>query len=272
MRKILLMTISIIIICLLSLSAACCEMDSEEEITNVVTKGYLEQQQIEVTPISVVDSLGQISFGKYPQTINPNANVSTENKYNGYYLGSDNNYYAYRNGAYFKVEEVIWDSYQLENGDILLVSRDILFAARYDDYEDYFESEREIFDEGGFVFSGEEASRVKTTGVEYSYRLQSSVGFSRKLFLLNIDQVTQVYQSASKVVKKPTDYSKKDLSVSDYGNATWWLAPQKGKSYYISQTGSISNKDNTYIEVTDKYARARFAWRGVAPAMIISSK
>ena len=270
MRKVLTLTITIIVLLAVFLFAGC-EESVPQERNFSIAQDYATPSNIQVTPISVTNSLGPVTFGKYPQTKSGDVTITSGKLSNGYYLGSDNNYYALLRGAYFKVEDVVWDSYQLDNGDILLISQNILFAARFDDYQDYFEKEREIFDEEGFVFTDEENAKIQTSGIEYSYRMQSSTKFLKRMFLLNVEQVTNIYTSASSVLKTPTDYCKRNLTLSDYGYSDWWIAPEKGRSYYISKQGTISNKDNTYIEVTENYARARYAWRGVAPAMIISN-
>lgn len=232
---------------------------------------YIEEEDIEISQISITEQIDSITFGKYPQTITPDIHVAIDQDYNGYYLGTDRNLYAPKDGSYYKVEDVVWDAFKLESGDILLVSQKILFTARFDDYHDYFERERQVFDFKGFIFTDEESAKIKYSGVEYGYNVTNSAKFKTRMFFLNIDAIMTSYPSAQKVLKKPTDYCINELEVSEYGYATWWIAPEHGKNYYISLEGTISNKNNTYLGYLGNYPSIRYSVRGIAPAMVISA-
>ena len=264
------LTISILIILILSAFTAC-SSNSVDVLETVESPEYVEDSKIEITSISILSALEPIKFGKYPQTIDEEAQVTINKNSQGYFAGSNLNYYAYKNHHYYKVEDVLWDAFELENGNILLVSQDILYTVRYDDYEDYFENEAKIFDFNGFMFTQAEEERIQSTGVKYDFRMQMSVSVSTTMFLLNYEQLTQLYPTTSKVLKNPTDYAAANLDVNEYGNASWWLAPKKGKNIYVSDLGAISNKNNTYIEIDGDFAHIKYAVRGMVPAMIISS-
>ena len=264
------LTISICIVLLLSVFTAC-SSNSVNVPDTVESPGDVEETKLEITSISILSALEPILFGKFPQTIDEEAQVTINKNSNGYYAGSNMQYYAQVNGKYYKVEDVLWDAFQLESGDILLVSRNILFSARYDNYHDYFEGERQILQNDGFVFTDEEEARIKSTNVKYEHRIQSSIYYCVQRFLLNFDQLNELYPTTNKVLKKPTDYAAIKLDVNEYGYSSWWLAPNKGKSLYVSDAGVISNKGNTYIDVTESFAYIRYAQRGMVPCMIISA-
>ena len=264
------LTISILIILVLSAFTAC-SSNSEVVPETVESPGYVEDSKIEITSISILSALDPISFGKYPQTIDEEAQVTINKNAQGYYAGSNLNYFARKGNHYYKVEDVVWDAFQLEDGDILLVSQDILYAARYDNYEDYFEFEAKIFDNNGFMFTEAEQAKIRTIGVKYDFRVQMSVSFYTQMFLISYEQLVELYPTTSKVLKNPSDYAAADLEVNEYGNSSWWLAPKKGKNIYVSDLGAISNKSNTYIGVEAGEAHIKYATRGMVPAMIISA-
>ena len=121
-----------------------------------------------------------------------------------------------------------------------------------------------------FMFTTEELLRIKITNVKYEYRLQSSVSFRTKSFFLNLDQLKSIFPNTESILKTPTDFAASKLETSTSGHSAWWIAPEKGKHHYISAKGSISNKNNTYID-TDADSMIQYANRGVVPAMIISA-
>lgn len=273
-RTITIVCIIILLISTFSLMLACSSdnyivvVDSNNGEGNTV---FNQEVEIVPTSISITSTLEPITFGKYPQTAVDSAHVATLPESNGYYFSTDKNYYAKKNDIYYRVEDVTWDAFLLDNGDILLISQNILFAARYDDYYDYFEYEREIFDEKGFIFTQEEEARICESGIEYSNKVYSSAKFLTRMFLINSDQLLDTYKYASNVFKKPTDYVKDEIPQSEYGYSAWWLAPTKAKNYYVSYEGTISNKSNTYVTYIGVYPVIKYAVRGIAPAMIISN-
>ncbi len=276
MRKKLFLIFPIVLILILSISMlfACSTENTERTTTKTVMSGPIdstEDSTFNITSISVLDSLEPITFGKYPQTINSSIAVSQDKKSNGYYLGVDKNYYALKKGSYYKVEDIVWDAFRLESGDILLVSQKILYSVRYDDFHDYFDDQMPIIDEKGFIFSEEESAKIKDTKVSYEYSLALRANVTTKMFFLTMDEIQSIYPSASKVLKAGTDYAKINLEVSDYGYSTWWIAPSKGKNYYVSLTGTFSNKSNTTIQTIDGDSKIQYTYRGFVPAMIISN-
>ena len=263
------LTISLIIILVLSVFTAC-SSNSETMPEIVESPGQVEESKIEITSISIKSALEPIKFGKFPQTIDEEAQVTLTPNEQGYYVGSNLQYYANVMDKYYKVEDVVWDAYKLESGDILLVSQKILFSARYDDYHDYFETESFIFHTDLFMFTKQEDKRIKKVGIKYEYRIQASISIRTKMFMLNFDQVNEIYPTKNKVLKAPTDFAKEFMTPNDDGFCPWWLAPKSGKSIYITDDGAVSNKGNTYIETGDSTARIGYALRGMVPCMIIS--
>ena len=277
MRKKLFLIFPIVLILMLSISMlfACSTENTQRTTTQTIMSSPIEADSdtsFTITPISVTDTLDPITFGKYPQTINNSTAISKEKQSNGFYVGADRNYYSLYKGSYYKVEDIVWDAFKLESGDILLVSQKILYTVRYDDFHDYFEKEKDIIDSKNFIFTEEETAKIQKTKVSYDYRIAKKANFTEKMFFLNMDEIQAIYPSAQKVLKEGTDYSKYSLEVSDYGYSTWWIVPSKGKSYYVSLTGTFSNKSNTTIDTINGDSRIQYTNRGVVPAMIISNK
>ena len=274
MKNLLKITISILVIVLFSmiLLVACTPAQDvtvvEDEESNSV---YLEQEPVEITPISVSSTMGSFVFGKFPQSLRGDVRINTIPTEDGYYLGDDGNKY-YKNGTlYYMLEDVVWDAYELESGDILLISQKILTATRYDDYHDYFEFERRVFDEELFNFTDAEYSKIQTVGVEYSSGYLKTSKRKTRFFFIDIDTITNFYPSSNKIVKQPTTYAASKMKAQADLNATWWLAPSAGRGYFVTKEGSISNKSNTYLDDTGSITKIAYAYRGIAPAIIISA-
>ena len=265
------LTISICIILILSVFTAC-SSNSEIPPQTVESPVGDEEAILEITSISILSALEPILFGKFPQTIDEEAIVTNTKNANGYYQGSMGQSYAKVNGKYYKVEDVLWDAFKLESGDILLVAQNILYSARYDNYHDYFEGERQIFKDDGYVFTDAEEARIQDVNVKYDYRTQSSITFNVRRFFLSYETLQNIYPTTTKVLKKPTDYAAINLQTNESGYASWWLAPRNGKSIYVSEDGAISNKNNTYIEMVDSSAYIRYATRGMVSCLIISAE
>ena len=264
------LTISVLFVLLIIVFSACSSNSLDTYVDNAPQE-YQEETKIEITSISILSALDPIIFGKFPQTFDEEAVVTLSKNDKGYYMGNDLEYYSVVDGKCYRVEDVVWNAYALKSGDILLVSRDILYSARFDDFHDYFEREARVFMDNAFMFTTEELLRIKVTNVKYEYRIQSSVYFRTKSFFLNIDQLKSIFPSTASILKEPTDYAAANLETSDYGNASWWIAPEKGKHHYVSATGSISNKNNTFID-TKADSMIQYSYRGIVPAMIISKE
>ena len=264
------LTISVIFVLLIIVFSACSSNSLDTHVDNAPQE-YQEEPKIEITSISILSALDPIIFGKFPQTFDEEAVLTITKNDKGYYLGSDLEYYSVVDGKSYRLEDVVWDAYALQSGDILLVSRNILYSARFDDFHDYFEKEARIFMDDAFMFTTEELLRIKVTNVKYEYRLNSSVSFRSKSFFLNLDQLKSIFPNTASIIKTPTDYAARSLETSDTGSASWWIAPEKGKHHYISAKGSISNKNNTYID-TSSDLKIKYSYRGIVPAMIISKE
>ena len=230
-----------------------------------------QQEDIEITPISVHSGIEPIAFGKFPQSLKGDVNVSKVKGTNGYYLGSDGNSYAKIDNQYYVMEDILWDAFLLDSGDILLISRKILWSVRYDDYHDYFEREAQMWEKDLFYYTEEEKALMKKTGIEYSSGYVSSSKHKDNYFLLNVDTLTKFYPTKNKIYKETTTYASKNLKTNKEGRAVWWLAPKLGLGYYVTQDGAISNKNNTYLINSGALSKIAYSYRGVAPAMIISN-
>ena len=273
-KKVSRLVFSILIVCLfsaISLMSCTAEVNPENTQTELYTQEIHEEVDVECTPISVKSSIGKMSFGKFPQSLKGDVIISKVKAANGYYLGSDSNYYVLKDGHYYLVEDVIWDAYELEDGDILLVSEKVLFSARYDDYVDYFDQEVDVFERGNFLFTEIEESLIKNVGHEYG---KNSIYYSRfydKMMFLDIDQVQLLYPSSKKILKEATSYALPKITNPDGETVSWWIAPKNGRNYYVSTSGTISNKGNTYLDTSETLAKIKYARRGIAPAIIISN-
>ena len=243
-------------------------IEIEEEVE------YLEETydfEVETTPISVSSSIGKMVFGKFPQSLKGDVHISKTKSSNGYYLGNDGNYYVLSDGHYYLIEDIIWDAYELESGDILLVSEKILFSAKYDDYVDYFDREADVFERSNFVFTDIEKSLIQSVGLEYGENSLSYTRFYDTMFFLDVEKVQELYPTSNKIVKEPTTYALQNLEVNDDDYSSWWLAPKNSRDYYVSDEGTISSKRNTYLDTSELIARIKYAYRGIAPAIIISN-
>ena len=274
MKKLLLSTISILLIVVFSaiLFVACSpRADIDPEEVDVAQNTYVSQEPIEITPISVLSKMEPVTFGKFPQSLKGDVTVSEKASSDGYYLGSDGKKYYKDGSLYYLLEDIVWDAYELDSGDILLISQKILTAARYDDYHDFFEFEKKVFDTDLFSFTTAETKRIQTIGVEYGTGFSSSTKMKAKLFFINIDTITYFYPTTSKIVKQSTTFAAAKMKSQAGIDADWWLAPSKGRGYYVTNDGVISNKDNTYLDTSGELTRIAYARRGIAPALVISA-
>ncbi len=275
MKKSVRYTILVLLLFVLSIPLFMACGAAEEKVETILeTHTHQEiyvNEDIEITPISVSSGIEPIAFGKFPQSLKGNVIINKAKNKDGYYLGSDGNSYALIDGEYYLMEDILWDAFLLDSGDILLISQKILWSARYDNYHDYFEREAQIWEHGMFLYTEEEKALMQKTGIEYSSGYVMNSKHKENYILIDINNLTKFYPTKKKIVKEATTYARKNLTVNSEGLASWWLAPKTGLGYYVTQSGAISNKSNTYIQNTGALSKIAYSYRGVAPAMIISN-
>lgn len=214
-----------------------------------------------------------IYFGEYPQTIKEDSvivNTTTDSR--GYYLGSDNNYYAkvvanpYDNNYkfsnnmyvvdgqvyYFKVEPIKWRILSEDNGTALILCDSAIETKRFDDNSNnYKESEIRAWLNNEFLitaFNTLQQQIILTTTVDNSVE---STGYSEnkyacedtldKVFLLSYKEATNIsyglYEYKNRQMQT-SDYARANRAHMDtdrncYGNALWWLrSPECNYVYY----------------------------------------
>ena len=204
-----------------------------------------------------------VYFGSYPQTIKANGvTITSTTNDKGYYLGSDNEWYAkvtaspypYDSGYtfstgttvtsgtvyYFKVEPIRWRILTESNGKAFILCDSIIYNHRYDDSSNnYADSEIREWLNGTFyntAFSTLQQELILTTTVDNS---AASTGKDSnvyvcentydKVFLLSYKEVTnRRYGFASSY----SDYDEaRRMTTSDYSRATGAYMGT-GSSYY----------------------------------------
>lgn len=246
-----------------------------------------------------------IYFGEYPQTLKATSvTVSTITDSRGYFLGSDNAYYAkvtatpYASGYqfstnetvssgteyYFKVEPLKWRIISESNGIATLICESIIDNLRYDDANNnYKTSEVRAWLNGDFynkAFETLEKNLIQTVLVDNS---AASTGYSTnsnicentndKIYLLSYADVTNsAYGFAS-------DDSRIRF-VSDFARARGaWISKSGISGYYGAGLWMLRSPNDTYThfirecsyngEVSDGGTSVTSKFYGVVPALKI---
>ena len=243
-----------------------------------------------------------IYFGEYPQTIKAEDVTITETTDSrGYYLGSDNAYYAkvtadpYESGYtfsdgsavtgdavyYFKVEPILWRIIAQGDETALILCDSIIANKAYDNSSsnNYAESDIRAWLNDQFyntAFTALEQELILTTTVDNSV---ASTGYSSnqydcentedKVFLLSYAEVTNsVYGLSTSTSRKmqTSDYSRAtgaymNTSTDYYGNGCWWL--RSPDFYYSFSARSVVTGGDTYDYGVDDTSN------GVVPALQI---
>ena len=220
-----------------------------------------------------------IEYGLYPQTIKEE-DVKILSFIDGYYLGSDNEYYVLSKAKpfgkyffsnqleieadkeyYFKVEKIKWQVLDVTEKEILLFSKQILDARVFDSKSNIYRyaSIRKWLNKNFYnvAFSNQEKKQMLPTLVDEEYD---------KVFLLSSKEITSSSYGFSSLTreKKPTDYAKANYAFSfiENGNGNYWLR----------SINKISQEGICYVDYTG-YANCNlvpFGVNGVAVAIKIS--
>ena len=244
-----------------------------------------------------------IYFGEYPQALKANSvTVSDTAQSNGYYLGSDNAYYAkvsalpYESGYkfstegevtkgeeyYFKVEPLKWRILSESNGNALIVCESIIDVGRYDDNSNnYKDSEIRTWLNSDFynnAFDNLEQKLIQIVSVDNSL---SSTGYAEnsnicentddKVYLLSYADVTNSaygFGGADARERAVSDYSVAKgawISTNKFtqGNGLWMLrTPNDTYSHFIRECNQLG-------EITDGGTNLTSTFYGIVPAVTI---
>ena len=226
-----------------------------------------------------------IYFGEYPQTVkNRYVTVSDTPDSRGYYLGSDNEYYArvvatpYESGYtfssdasitsgqeyYFKVEPIKWRIISENNGTAVLLCESIIASSRYDDLSNnYAESEiREWLNESFYnsAFSELERSLIQAVMIDG--------GVSDNVYLASYADVSPLERSLR--AKNATDYARASgawVSTSyldtHNGNGIWTLrTPNDTYAHFVNECNHNGDISDGGTNISSKFL-------GVVPALTI---
>lgn len=213
--------------------------------------------------ICTICSNGYIYFGEYPQTLKAdNVTVTSTTDSRGYYLGSDNEYYAevtadpysrsykFSDGTsvtdgmsyYFKVEPILWRIIDKRSDSAIILCDSIIANKAFDgSSNNYKESDIRVWLNEEFynkAFTALEKELIMTTLVDNSV---ASTGYSPnsyvcentedKIFLLSYAEATNSAYGFNDDVDREmqtSDYSRATgvyMSTESlcYGNGWWWL-------------------------------------------------
>ncbi len=243
-----------------------------------------------------------IYFGEYPQTIKASdVTVSTTVDSRGYYLGSDNEYYAkvtakpcvsgytFSDGTvitwgseyYFKVEPIKWRIINQEDGTAFLMCDSVITNMAYDSsFSNYKDSDIRAWLNENFysvAFTAVQREIIKTTTVDNGVE---STGYTSndfacedtqdKVFLLSYQEVTSsTYGLSDHALRKmkTSDYSRAtgaeiETSETAYGNNSWWLrSPTNTYEYGVRYVSKNGDVD---------FGGGAYSFeRGVVPALQI---
>lgn len=246
-----------------------------------------------------------VYFGEYPQSLKKaDVTVSDITDSRGYFLGSDNEYYAklkaspYESGYkfstdaaitsgteyYFKIESLKWRILSESDGNVLLLCESIIENSRYDDTDNnYKDSEIRDWLNNNFyskAFDELERALIQTVTVDNSI---NSTGHSvnnnvcenteDKIFLLSYEEVMNSKYGFS------DDISRMKLA-SDYSRAKGvWISKSVICDQYGNGLWMLRTPNNTYKhfirecnfngEITDGGTNINSAFLGVVPALKI---
>ena len=252
-----------------------------------------------------------IYFGEYPQSIKASSvTITSTVDSRGYFLGSDNAYYAkvvaspfnsaYKFSSnqtvtsgtayYFKVEPIKWRIISENSGKAVLLCESIIDSSRYDSANsNYKDSDIRAWLNGTFyskAFDALEAALIQTVTVDnslsttgYTENANVCANTSDKVYLLSYKDVTNsAYGFSSNAgdvnvsrMKKTSDYAiAKGAYTSDSSQTAY-----KGNGIWMLRTPIDTY--NTFIRecdyrgmVTDGGTNITSTFFGVAPAITIS--
>lgn len=250
-----------------------------------------------------------VEFGSYPQTIKAD-NVTidkTKTNSNGYYLGSDGNYYGLYSSSYYKVEPIKWRILSVENGKVLLLSENVLTNLAYykssllstftqtalpgggiiidDSYAEenkYSDSYIRTWLNGTFyndAFTSTEKTKIQQTEVDNSASTTSSSSNSYacdnttdKVFLLSYSELKNTDYLFSSETNNDV---LREKTATDFANAhdSYYSSSSKGTlSWWTRSPGALKNTYASYVGVYGNLLIGTVTYSlGVVPSIVVSS-
>lgn len=249
-----------------------------------------------------------VEFGSYPQTIKAD-NVTidkTKTNSNGYYLGSDGNYYGLYSSSYYKVEPIKWRILSVENGKVLLLSENVLTNLAYykssllstftqtalpgggiiiDSYAEenkYSDSYIRTWLNGTFyndAFTSTEKTKIQQTEVDNSASTTSSSSNSYacdnttdKVFLLSYSELKNTDYLFSSETNNDV---LREKTATDFANAhdSYYSSSSKGTlSWWTRSPGAVKNTYASYVGVYGNLLIGTVTYSlGVVPSIVVSS-
>lgn len=272
--------------------------------TSTYKVGTKTKHTLDANHICSMCSNAYIYFGEYPQTIKADDVTITETTDSrGYYLGSDNAYYAkvtadpkdsdytFSNGStvingtvyYFKVEPILWRIIAQSDEAAMILCDSIIANKAYDSSSNnYAESDIRAWLNDQFyntAFTALEQELILTTTVDNS---AASTGdgsnpdacenTNDKVFLLSYAEVTNSaygFSTSTSRQMQTSDYSRATGAYTnigtdtEYGNGGWWL---RSPYYYYSPCARCVYSDGYIYR---NYSYVSYTYCGVVPALQI---
>ena len=277
------------------------ESSSDTQKSEKETQGSSESDKTEDTDKQYLRDGDYIYLGEYPQSLKKsNVTVGDTADSRGYYLGSDNCYYArliaspcqsgyrFSNDAiidskstyYFKVEPIKWRVVSESNGYATLLCESIIESSRYDDASNsYKDSEIRAYLNGTLLnaaFSALESGILQTVTVDNSlastgYTSNANVceNTSDKVFLLSYSEALGLSSNSARI-KSVSDYARASgawistIELGDnYGRGMWMLRTPNDTYAHFIRACSYNG------EITDGGTNVSSTFFGVAPAIKI---
>ena len=261
---------------------SCCGAVTVAEAEHKWTDGVCSECGYEDAEYKLYKREGNIIyFGEYPQTLKADTVeiVGTTVDARGYYLGSDNAYYAkvvaspyddeysFSTGGavesgktyYFKVEPIKWRILSEDSGEAVIFCDSILVNKAFDASSNvYAESDISEWLTSVFfatAFRDIEKELIKSVSID---------GIDQKVFLLSEEEA---FKNNATVKLSATDYARANgacMSTSlGKGNGIWWLRnPEKDDSNHVKTVNYTGGSSNYELVNTKAF--------GVVPAIKIS--
>ena len=281
------------------------EGSSDTQKPEKETQGSSESEETEDTEKQYLRDGSYIYLGEYPQSLKKsNVTVGSTADSRGYYLGSDNCYYAkvtaspcqsgyrFSNDAiidsqsiyYFKVEPIKWRVVSESDGYATLLCESIIEGSRYDDASNnYKDSEIRTYLNGTFLstaFAELEKEILQTVTVDnslsstgYTSNVNVCANTSDKVFLLSYSEAKSNdygLSSSSARIKAVSDYARARgalISTIELGNnygKGTWMLRTPNDTYSHFIRACSYNGD-----ITDGGTHVSSTFFGVAPAIKI---
>ena len=225
-------------------------------------------------------------FGSYPQTIKASDVTIDETNVdaNGYYLGSDDEWYAKirvksakaryftdateivgGNDYYFKVKPIMWQIAKIENGKALLVSKDIIEGHDYGYNNGYYGSGVRSWLNGDFyneAFSAQEKEYIETSTIDCETSSGREAG-NDKIYLLSRSEASSFDIILSKVANDVARIN--GTNVNAYGE----IATFKG-GWLCRDTYDIEENMYDTVLYTGDVSYDYYSTNGIVPALLVN--